>query len=113
VVVTNGHGTSFGANVKFTTPVAGLPPTITKLGPPHGEAKGGTTVKIKGTGFTEQSEVFFGGVPAESVTVKNATQLIVVSPPGSVGPVEVKVTTEAGSSESTPADVFTYKANKP
>lgn len=112
IVATNAHGTSFGANEKFTTPVAGLPPTITKLSPSKGFTTGGSTVKIKGTGFTEESEVFFGATPAASVTVKNGSQLIVVTPPGSVGPVEVKVTTEAGSSESTPADVFTYKEKR-
>ena len=70
-------------------------------------------MKIKGTGFTEETTVLFGSTPAASVTVKNGDQLVVVSPPGSVGTVEVSVSTEAGTSEATPADVFTYKEKKP
>jgi phosphodiesterase/alkaline phosphatase D-like protein len=113
IVAKNAHGTSFGQNVKFVTPVAGQRPTVTKLSPTHGYTTGGTTVKIKGTGFTENTTVLFGSVAATSVTVKNGDQLVVVSPSESVGPVQVTVTTDAGTSEETPADVFTYKEKKP
>ncbi len=109
IVAKNAHGTSFGSNERFTTPVAGQRPTITKLSPTHGWTTGGQTVKIKGTGFTEETTVLFGSTPAASVVVKNAEQLVVVTPPEEAGTVEVSVSTEAGTSEATEADHFTYK----
>ena len=56
--------------------------------------------------------MLFGTVAAKSVTVKNGDQLVVVSPAESAGPVQVTVSTSAGTSEETPADVFTYKEKK-
>jgi hypothetical protein len=109
IVAKNSHGTSFGSNVRFKTPVAGERPTITKLSPNKGWTLGGQTVKIKGTGFTEETSVLFGTTPAASVTVKNGDTLVVVTPPEEAGMVEVSVSTEAGTSEATEADHFTYK----
>ncbi len=109
IVAKNSHGTSFGPNEKFATPVAGQVPTITKLSSDKGFTEGGKTVNIKGTGFTEGTTVVFGSVQAKSVTVKNSKVLVVVTPAEPPGAVEVRVSTSAGTSEPTPADVFTYK----
>lgn len=109
IVATNALGTSFGGNIRFTTEVGGQKPTVTKLSPNKGSTAGGTTVKIKGSGFTEGATVLFGSVSAKSVTVKNGTELVVVSPAESAGKVAVTVTTSAGTSEPTAAAEFLFK----
>jgi hypothetical protein len=37
-------------------------------------------------------QVFFGGTPALAVTLISPTELLVVTPPGPIGPVDVTVT---------------------
>jgi hypothetical protein len=85
-------------------------PVVTHVGPAKGAAAGGTIVKITGSGFTEATAVHFGGVAATAVTVTSSTSLSAVSPPGSVGTVDITVTSPTGTSPATAADHFTYKA---
>jgi hypothetical protein len=77
------------------------------ISPDSGPAAGGTMVTITGSGFTAPLSVSFGGAPASSVTIVSSTQIQATSPPGTV-PVHVSVTTSAGTSTSTAADLFTY-----
>ena len=52
--------------------------------------------------------VKFGTTTAKSVTVKSATQVVVVSPVHAAGTVRVSVTTAKGTTPATTADLFKY-----
>ncbi len=82
------------------------PPKVSAISPNNGASAGGTLVRIDGTGFSGVTAVFFGGVPAASVTVKSATTILARSPPGS-GTVAVRVRAD-GSSEDVAQDQFAY-----
>ena len=82
-------------------------PVISSIAPATGSALGSTTVTIDGGGFTPSTEIDFGTVPATSVSYVSPFEVKAVSPPGS-GSVNVTATTFAGSSATSPADLFTY-----
>ncbi len=87
------------------------PPTITSLSPTSGSTAGGTSVVIRGTGFTDitgAAAVTFGGVNATSYTVNSATQITAVAPAHAAETVQVRVTTGGGSTADTTADNYTY-----
>jgi hypothetical protein len=94
---------------KQRTGIPIVTPEISKLSPTSGLAVGGTSVTITGTGFTGASAVNFGSTPAASFKVNSWTSITAVSPPGTSGPVEVKVTTTGGTNVASSADVFKYK----
>jgi hypothetical protein len=85
-------------------------PTVTNVSNNFGLVTGGTTVTVKGSGFTSGATVQFGSTPATSVTVLSSTSLRVVTPAGSPGPVDVTVTTPDGTSPVVNGDRFTYVA---
>jgi IPT/TIG domain len=115
-------GVSGNAIINLLTPIGNDPagpltfyryvgPAVTSVSNAFGLVTGGTTVSIKGTGFTSGSTVHFGSTPATSVTVLSSTSLSVVTPPGSPGPVDVTVTTPDGiTSPISNGDRFTYVA---
>jgi hypothetical protein len=86
------------------------PPSITKMKPKSGSPTGGTSVTITGAYFTASATVTFGEVPAASVEFVNAETLVAVSPPGSPGLVDVRVTTAGGTSTIVKKDHFKYKS---
>jgi uncharacterized protein (TIGR03437 family) len=90
------------------TPVA---PAITSLSVATGPVAGGTAVTITGTNLFTATNVStcvkFGGVAATSIVVVSNTSITCVSPAGT-GTVDVKVTTNAGTSSPVVADQFTY-----
>ncbi len=113
-------GTPGTVNVTVTTP-AGTSPTssadlftygvtVSRVSPASGPPGGGTLVTITGTGFTGTTAVAFGTTPATSFTVVSNTLITADSPAGSVGSVNVTVTTPLGVSATSPADLFTYAA---
>jgi len=104
-VTTAGGVSATNAGDQFTYVAA---PAVTGLSPTSGPATGGTSVVVTGTGFTGATAVRFGSVNATSFTVTSATQITATSPSGSLGVVEVKVTTVGGTSASNAADQFTY-----
>ncbi len=55
----------------------------------------------------------FGSVPASSFSVVSPDQIEAVSPPGGAAPVDVTVTTPAGTSSTGIEDRFTYFASDP
>ncbi len=87
-------------------------PTITRVRPLSGPAKGGAVVTIHGTGFLGAVRVRFGTAPATHLTVYSPGRLTVWAPPGS-GPVDVYVTALGGSSKATPVGVFSYEPAPP
>ena len=64
---------------------------------------------ITGTNFTGATTVDFGASGA-TFTVNSATSITATSPPGSVGTVDVTVTSLGGTSSTSAADHFTYAA---
>ena len=86
-------------------------PVVTGISPISGAAGGGDTVTVTGAGFTGATSVMFGSVPGTNLTVVSDTQLTVTSPPPNAsGAVDVTVSTPAGTSAGSPADLFTYAA---
>lgn len=85
-------------------------PAIASIAPEFGPVTGGTTVTIAGTNLTAASAVKFGSTPATGFTVDSETQITAIAPPSTkVGPVDVTVTTLAGTSPTVNADRFTYE----
>jgi hypothetical protein len=89
-------------------------PTVTSVSQPWGVLAGGATVTVTGTGFTGPAVVNFcassGTCSAgTNVSVVSTSQITVTSPVGSVGTVDVQVTTPSGTSApNPPEDQFTY-----
>ncbi len=110
VQVTTNNGTSATVSADQFTYVALGAPTVGGLGTGSGSTAGGTSVSITGTNFTPASQVFFGGVPAASVSYPSGTSLSAVSPAGYAGAVDVTVTTASGTSATSGSDQFTYTA---
>ncbi len=116
VVVVAGSGTSAGAAPRpaldrskpAAFPLATPSPTISSVTPTTGPSTGGTTVTIRGAGFTGVTEVSFGTVPATNsqIVATRTTKLSVVAPAHTPGTVSVSITTTHGS--ATDHDAFTY-----
>jgi len=101
-------------DVTLTTPggiaMAAIPyiyapvPVITALDPNSGPLVGGNMMTISGSGFTNASKVTFGGQSVNFGFNSNG-QIILLVPSGTVGPVEIMVTTPGGTSAPS---VYTY-----
>ena len=104
VQVTTSGGTSLAVTAdKFT-----YGPTLTSLSRVTGAVAGGTRVTITGSGFETAQHVKFGTTTAASFTIKSDTQITVSSPAHLAGQVRVSVTTSAGTTPATSADLYTY-----
>jgi hypothetical protein len=89
-------------------------PTVTSVSPSTGSSSGGLAVTVNGSGFTKATGVSFGGNPATGVSVVSDTVISCTSPAATVtGPLDVTVTTPAGTSATSPADQFTYTGPSP
>ena len=93
-------------SAQATTTIA--PPSITGLSPSDGPTTGGTSVVITGTHLQNATAVMFGS-QAAAIETDTSTQIVVESPSGSLGTVDVTVITSAGTSSLTSADQFTYQ----
>ncbi|MEU6019340.1 IPT/TIG domain-containing protein [Streptomyces sp. NPDC047515] len=102
VSVTTAGGTNNGLSYTYVDA-----PSIGTPTPAAGPVSGGTAVTIPGTNFTTTQSVTFGGVAAQ-FSVINDTTISAVTPPGTVGAVDVTVTTTGGSATATGG--FTYAA---
>lgn len=102
VTVTTAGGTSNGETFTYVPPVP--QPKLTGINPSSGPAAGGTKVTLTGTGLSGATSVMFGSKPA-TVTADTFTSIMVDSPAGSTGPVNVTVTTGGGTSNT---ETFTY-----
>jgi alpha-tubulin suppressor-like RCC1 family protein len=85
-------------------------PSITAVVPAAGPLAGGSSVTVTGANFTGATAVHFGSAPATSFVVHSASSITAVAPAGSLGTVNVTVTTPAGISPPVSADRFTYLA---
>jgi alpha-tubulin suppressor-like RCC1 family protein len=106
VIVSTASGTSPPSSTDRFTYVA--PPTLTKLSPKLGSAAGGTTVTITGSSFIGVTSVAFGSVEAASFTVNSSTSITAVTPAELEGTVDVRVTTEFGTTPVSTADRFKF-----
>jgi hypothetical protein len=82
-------------------------PTVSKVTPAVGPAKGGTKVTIRGSNFVGTVLVRFGGTLAMGVRVLSSSEITATVPPGS-GAVYVTVSAVGGNSRRTDADKFRY-----
>jgi len=83
-------------------------PTVSAVSPTSGSTEGGTPVTITGANLEDATAVHFGASSATRFTVTSPTSISAVSPAGSVGTVDVTVTTHAGTSPTGAADHFAY-----
>ncbi len=108
VTVTSPGGTSATSPADQFTYTAAAAPVVTCVSPNTGPTAGGTFVTITDTSFTGATAVDFATTPATNVTVVNDTTITADSPAGSIGTVDVTVTTPVGTSATSTADQFTY-----
>ncbi|MBJ7387853.1 MAG: IPT/TIG domain-containing protein, partial [Sphingomonadaceae bacterium] len=98
-------------NVSVTTPAgtatqpsafnyASTEPKINGVSPGSGSTAGGNSVSINGQNLLGTTSVTFGGVPALYFSVSNPNQITAYPPAGSLGTVDVGVTSPDGSVSS-------------
>ena len=91
-----------------------LSPYVISISPSSGSIAGGTSVTLKGVGFTRATAVNFGSIPATNFVVVNDLSIIATTPASEkAGAVDVKVINSAGISTISKADEFTYSASTP
>ena len=84
-------------------------PVVAHVGPNFGPVAGGTSVRLTGSGLVEAGSVRFGTQAATSYTINSSTSITAEAPAGVSGPVNVRVTTPAGTSPVSAVDRFTYQ----
>jgi hypothetical protein len=106
VFVTTPAGTSASLSADHYTYI----PDVTRLTPTTGPCTGGTSVTIRGIGFTGATAVTFGGTAATSFEVLSDTTIQATSPANwwEALSVDVTVTTPEGTSAPVSADVYNY-----
>ncbi|MFT7581309.1 MAG: hypothetical protein ACI9MR_002984, partial [Myxococcota bacterium] len=65
--------------------------SVASVSPDRGPVAGGTSVTVTGDGFVEGLSVRFGALPATAVDVVDGQTMVVTSPPGAPGPVDIRV----------------------
>lgn len=85
---------------------------VTGLQPSHGPWSGGTRSTISGRGFSSNIEVWFGAtqLPANAIFASDPTQAAVTTPPGTPGPVDVRVRDVTTAQEAVLPSGFVYDA---
>ena len=85
-------------------------PVVTSVQPTSGSHLGGTTVTIKGAGFSGATAVYFGGTAVTSAITVNAagTQITVSAPAHAAGSVDITVTVGGVTTNTIASDQYTY-----
>lgn len=83
-------------------------PIVTSVSPSQGPTTGGTIVTILGGNFTDATSVSFGATTTANFVLASDDRIVVVSPSGSTGTVDVRVTSPAGTSATSEASKFQY-----
>lgn len=73
-------------------------PLVYDISPHSGDFHGGTVLTISGSNFQAGAAVTIDGVPALNVVINSATTITCITPPHTVGSVEVQVTNPDGNS---------------
>lgn len=109
LAATDSYGQSTSVTHDVTVGMAR--PAITSISPVSGPDVGGTTVTISGSGFTGATKVTFGSAGrATGVSFLSDTKITAVAPttPTPGLSVHLTVTTPAGTSTKTSADIYHY-----
>ncbi len=106
VTVVTADGTSNTSLADKYTYVAA--PTVTKISPTLGPTTGGTSVTITGANLANAVAVMFGTVEADTFANDTGNQIVVTSPAGTAGKVDIRVVTAGGTSAVTSKDKFMY-----
>lgn len=85
-------------------------PTISEVTPAVGPMAGGTAVTVHGTSLTGVDGVWFDALPATAVQVVDDSTIKAITPPGSPGPVTVRI--RRGPLEAKLKNAFVYEAGK-
>src|SRR5206468_3933736 len=105
-----------GLGYTFVAPSALLPapslPAVTSISPTSGPSAGGTQVTISGSNLGGATSVRCG-TTAAAISSKPTKSIVVHSPPGTAGTVDVTVTNAGGTSALVTADRFTYTTPPP
>jgi alpha-tubulin suppressor-like RCC1 family protein len=83
-------------------------PSISAVNPARGATAGGTPVTITGANLEGATAVHFGANSAEHFEVTSPSSIAAVAPAGSLGTVDITVTTPAGTSARVAGDRFAY-----
>lgn len=83
-------------------------PVVTSVSPTFGPIAGGTEVTITGAYFVAPFTVKFGSVDALSVILDSIHSIRAIAPPGTLGTVDITVTTDNGTSLVSSNDEYTY-----
>ena len=86
---------------------ASSPPTVTAVIASSGPTTGAQRVTVMGTNLASPTSVKFGATSA-TILSSTATTDTVTSPVGSIGTVDVTVTTSGGTSATSSADQYSY-----
>jgi hypothetical protein len=91
-------------------PPAALPLAISSVVPSRGPAEGGTPTAIFGSSFAPGAAVLFGAaaVPTQNVQFISSGELLVITPPGTTGPVTVRVRNPVAGAEAARTNAFSY-----
>lgn len=109
VTVTNSAGTSATSSADLFTYVTPPVPEVDAVDPRSGSTFGGTNVTIFGSGFSGATSIQFGSTNAFPNFVTDGS-INLTAPAGTLGSVDVTVTTPGGTSATGNADKFTYVA---
>ena len=112
---------NFQAEVGFLgvyDPGATTLPIVFSVSPPHGPIEGGTTFSVGGLNFSKGGlagtvSVDVDGVPATGVSVVSDTTITATSPPGTLGPHPLTVTTDFGSDTAEVGFVYSPAVTAP
>ena len=87
---------------------SGVAPTVTSINPSSGPTTGGSTVTIDGTNLAGAAAVDFGASNPGTISSDTSSRIVVTSPPGSLGAVDVTVATPDGTSLVSAGDHYNY-----
>lgn len=112
--------TTEAPNPTTTTPVTTSPPTtvpsdrmiVSGINPAEGPASGHTLATISGSNLPASPTVYFGERAVEVVTVVAGTFIVVDTPPGEAGWVDVRVVDRATGDEATLVNGYLYLDNE-
>ena len=104
ITASSGSGTSDTSSADQFT----YNPVLTSIVPNNGPAAGGQSVTLSGAGLNGATAVSFGGTPAASFTVVNASTITAVTPAHTGGAVSVTVTTSGGGTSNAISYTFQF-----
>ena len=103
------NGVNFNSTTAATTyTIAPADPVILGLSSSSGPLSGGVAVTIFGPNLLGATAVTFGSTPASLYSINPDGSITAVAPAGSLGTVDVRVTSPTGTSSTTANDTFTY-----